>query len=173
MNREVELRHLTERHLADRDADGVGLVELIVSTRRSPQHLIDRCREVLIAVVSTPPEPWPSNDQWAGLLPPWFVDGCAAEESEEDSEQWLAWWRTLSHEDQFAASEAAQWSLADWIHWFQPDERQWYWFDGRVIDESRAAVQVELDGWPAPLGSLKWLLRVAGAQNVEVSGQLL
>ena len=40
----------------------------------------------------------------------------------------------------------------------------WWWWDSHVND--RCEVDVQVDEWPFPWGSLSWLLRAAGASEV-------
>jgi hypothetical protein len=168
VNRETELAYLLRDHRPGGRVGGDGLTEVTCSSLQSPQAVIDRCREVLIAVLTAPHDPWPSDDSWASLLPRWFVEVCPPEGSAEDEQRWLAWWRTLPWPEQYAVSEAAPWSLPTWIYWLQPDERQWFWVDAHIVDETHFSVAVEVSEWPAPLGALKWLIRAADSDHVEV-----
>jgi hypothetical protein len=61
MNREAELEHLCRSRAAEADVDGIGVVAL-TGSRSSPQAVIDRCRQALLAVLIAPQEPWPSDD---------------------------------------------------------------------------------------------------------------
>jgi hypothetical protein len=149
-------------------AGGVGLVEAVVSTAGDAQDLLGRCREVLRTVLDAAREEWPSDEAWSEVLPSWFVQGCAAEASEEEAAAWLAWWRGLDGEARARATKEAPWTLAQWIHWLHPDERQWYWWNGVVYGRHEVRILIEVPGWPGPLGAFEWLLRVAGADSVEV-----
>lgn len=67
------------------------------------------------------------------------------------------------------ADRESRWSLADWMYWMHPEEREWSWWDARVEGAGVASVLVEVPGWPMAVGALEWLLRVAGATEVELA----
>ena len=50
-----------------------------------------------------------------------------------------------------------------------PEEREWSWWDARVEGAGVASVLVEVPGWPMAVGALEWLLRVAGATEIELA----
>lgn len=168
-----ELRHLVDGPREVEMAGGVGLVEVAVTTSGDSSDLLCRCREVLRAVLEVAGSGWPPQDVWARRLPDWFVQGCAGEVSAEQDAEWLAWWRGLDGEARARAARERPWSLADWLHWLQPEERQWYWWDGVRQGPHKVLVLVEVPGWPVPLGALEWLLRVAGAEAVSVAETLV
>jgi hypothetical protein len=126
-----------------------------------------RAREVLRAVLAHAGPSWPTVSEWRQLLPAWFVEGSAPEKSREEAERWLGWWRSLPAAEQARVTREQRWALPDWLHWLEPAERQWFWWDAVVENPETLRVMVEVPGWPAPLGALEWLLRAAGA--VEVS----
>lgn len=163
-----ELRHLADGPRLREVAGGVGLVEVHVSTSGDANDLLRRSREVLRAILAATSEGWPAETAWRERLPHWFVEACAVEESAEDAARWLAWWRALDDKARARAARERPWSLADWLHWLHPDERQWYWWDGSVVGQHAARIIVEVAGWPAPLGALQWLLNAAGADAIEV-----
>jgi hypothetical protein len=99
-------------------------------------------------------------------MPAWFVESSAPEQSREEAERWLSWWRNLSAEEQAQVTRAQRWTLADWLYWLEPSERQWFWWDSVIESPDTLQVIVEVSGWPAPLGALDWLLRAAGAAEV-------
>lgn len=84
-----------------------------------------------------------------------------------EAANWLAWWRGLDPQGQARAEEEKGWTLPDWLYWMRPDERQWYWWDLSVKSDRSATLAVAVPGWPAPLGALRWLLKVAGADSVD------
>jgi hypothetical protein len=169
-----ELRHLSQGPRAGEVPGGVGLVEVYVSTGGSASDLFSRCREVVrAALVEAAGQEWPSVDAWSQKLPGWFVRACAAEESAEEAARWLTWWRGLDDDARVRAARERPWSLPDWLHWLQPDERQWYWWDAIAHGAHEGRVLVEVPAWPTALGALEWLLRVAGADRVDVVENLL
>jgi hypothetical protein len=121
---------------------------------------------VLRAVLEHAGPSWPSLSGWRQVLPAWFVESSAPEQSREEAERWLGWWRSLPAEEQARVTRAQRWTLADWLYWLEPSERQWFWWDAIVESPDTLRVLVEVSGWPAPLGALEWLLRAAGSVEV-------
>lgn len=160
-----ELRHLDEDPRLDELPGGVGLLELRVSALESAAEVIARTKAVLRVVVSMSRGEF--GRAWATRLPRWFADGCSPEQTGEADEAWLRWWRGLEPEARELAARERPWTLADWMHWMHPEERQWFWWDARVEDRDSAVVLVEIPGWPPAVGALEWLLRVAGAAEVD------
>lgn len=128
--------------------------------------VLARAREVMAVLLDESGPPWPSVEAWRDKLPNWFVQACGRERSAAELARWLDWWRALPAEEQSRATREQRWSLADWLYWLGPSERQWFWWDAAVEDPDNAVVMVEVPGWPAPLGALDWLLRSAGAFEV-------
>jgi len=164
-----ELRHLAEGPRDGESPGGVGVVEVNVRASGAAADVLRRSREVLHAVLIGAEPAWPSVEVWSRRLPLWFVEGCAAEQSAEDREQWLDWWRGLDPAARASAAEERPWSFRDWLSWLQPGERQWFWWDGRVVGPDEARILVEVPSWPTALGALTWLLRVAGAEITTVA----
>ncbi len=63
------------------------------------------------------------------------------------------------------------WSLLNWLHWFRPDERQWYWSRAECSDASTIIVEIQPEGWPFPHGALDWLFIASGAKSIETEEQ--
>jgi hypothetical protein len=76
----------------------------------------------------------------------------------------------LPPDERARASRDAPWALADWLHWMEPSERQWYWWDNIVDDADQFRILLVISGSPAPLGALGWLIRVAGGQEITADG---
>ncbi len=161
-----EARHLRAGPRPGESAAGVGTVA-VVALCPDPQLVLGRCREVLAVVIDHQGGDWPDIAVWHDQLPEWFVAACP-EESPEEADRWLEWWRSLPPEEQVEAERTRAWSLADWLYWLEPDERQWFWWNAAVEGGGTLRVAVEVPGWPAPLGALEWLLRAAGATTVTV-----
>lgn len=158
-----EARHLIFGPRPGEAAGGVGCIVVAV-TGPEPVSVLRRCREVLAVVIDHQAGVWPDVAGWQELLPSWFVEACP-EESSEEADRWLEWWRSLPRDQQFEAERSRAWTLADWLYWLEPAERQWFWWDAKVEGDALHVI-VELSGWPAPLGALEWLLRAAGASTV-------
>jgi len=168
-----ERRHLKSGPRPGEQPGGVGLVDAVAACGGDAVQVLDRVREVLAVVIDHQLGEWPATDEWRSQLPGWFVDACAEEMTQDQAEAWLAWWKSLPADQQRAASRETGWSLADWLFWLKPGERQWFWWDARAETSDRLRATVEVPAWPVPLGALEWLLRAAGAAAVAVEEPVL
>jgi hypothetical protein len=167
MTPDHELHHIENGPDPAESPEGVGLVTFDVDCDGNAQQVHDRALEVMGVVVRQYARPWwPAIEEWETILPKWFVEACAPEDEETESEEWLAWWRTLPREEQSRVEAETRWSLADWIYWFQPENRHWYWWDALVDSPDAMRVAVQVDAWPFPWAALRWLLKAAGAKAV-------
>lgn len=164
MTPDVELRHVDSGPAPREGPIGILLDLNAISSGRS-REMLARAREVMKAVLLNS-DPWPDLDVWRHVLPRWFVERSAPEQTKEQAERWLAWWRKLSPQEQAQVSEEESWSLAEWLYWLEPEQRQWYWWDARVVDQDTARIVIDVPDIPTALGALEWLLKAAGAERV-------
>jgi hypothetical protein len=141
---------------------GIGTVRFVVTCPGDAPDVLSRGRKALECVLRGGTDPWPSLEQWRTVLPSWFVERCAPETTREQEERRL----TLPIEERQRLVDAEGWCVSAWVYWFQPDERQWFWWDAAVLDDNTIIVAVEVEGWPFPWGSLAWLFRAAGATDI-------
>ena len=161
-----EQRHVEHGPRTDERPGGSGTIEVVAECLNDPKVVLDRSRQVLRQVLANSTTSWPTLEEWRQILPEWFVDACAPEQSVEENERWLQWWRSLPPGEKAQAANERRWTLPDWLFWMEPSERQWFWWDARV-DGSTLRVIVEVPGSPSPIGALKWLLRTSGALRVD------
>jgi hypothetical protein len=128
-----------------------------------PALVLDRVRSVLEALLDTSI----AFDSAAANLPTRFVNSCAPFESQDDSERWLAWWRSLPADEQARAADDKPWTLEGWLFWMTPQHRTWHWL-GASFDDKSLYIELEVNDWPTATGSLAWLLRASGAIQVDV-----
>ena len=162
-----ELQRLREGALPD-ERSSTGLSEITIETSGSSLDCLSRCREVLIAIDTVSATFWPSLQEWRSVLPQWLVQKFKPEPTAQEQRQSEARWKGMPQNERAIEASNAQWSLANWIAWFVPDEREWFWWDAVAKGIDAATIRVETIGYPAPLGSLDWLLRSAGATHVEL-----
>ncbi len=165
MERSDELRHLGAGPRSDEKPP---LIDWIIA--RCPgnaQAVLTKSKEVLEVVLSQDPENWPSDTQWASLLPRWFLNASGPKRSRKEAEEYLDRLKRLAPEERVRVEREARWSVSDFLYWFRPDERYWYWWDAEVESADKLRVAVVFDGWPYPSGALEWLLRAAGATEAE------
>lgn len=146
---------------------GMGTVRFLARRQGNVAEVLGLAKAVLKTVDENSLAEWPSDEAWSHLLPQWFVDRFAPEQSRDEAEAWLSWWRTLPPEEQERAERDSPWTLSNWIYWMNPSQRSWYWWDGEVINSHTIRVAIEVDGWPFPWGSFAWLLKASGADAVS------
>ncbi|HBE18645.1 MAG TPA: hypothetical protein DEG17_19880 [Cyanobacteria bacterium UBA11149] len=163
-----ELRHLFSGEYPEERGEDFAIIWFNVICPGNADRVLKNCREVLAIVLRQYEKNWLSENEWREVLPRWFVESCAPECREEDYEENLANWQTLSREEQIREIEEELWSMMEWISWFDPaDERYWFWWDAVVKDPNLLLVTVEVVDCIYPSGSLAWLLRASGAIKVE------
>jgi hypothetical protein len=42
------------------------------------------------------------------------------------------------------------WSLSEWLYWFERENRQWCWWDAKVLNADLLAFAAEVESWPFP-----------------------
>lgn len=148
--------------------NGVGLVRVILHASR-PGDVLARAKAVLSSIVQL--EPARFNETAAQHLPEWFIAACTPQPTQDEQEQWLAWWRTLDHKSKATAERERGWTLQEWLSWMEPDQRTWWWWDAEVTGPTTAIVHVTVEGWPSALGALHWLLAASGADDSQPDDQ--
>jgi len=164
---ENERRRLMHGPRPGEKPSGLGTVRFRVRCPGNAEQVLEKAKAVLNIVNQRSSSDWPSEEEWRRALPAWFVSRFAPELSQERAEEELRRWRALSREEQIRWEEEQEWSLSNWIYWFQPGNRQWYWWDGIAVDADTLIVAVEVKDWPFPWGALRWLFRALGAYRVE------
>lgn len=171
MNPADELRHLENGALPGERAEGVGVVELYVLCDGLGEELLSKSRDVLAVVVRHSARRWPTFQEWRKLLPVWFVDQCAAERTKEQAEARAAWKYNLPPAERSRVTLDEAWMLSAWLFHFEPERREWYWWDAAVVDDDQVTVRLQVQGWPFPWEALRWLLRAAGARVARMEGE--
>ncbi len=141
MTPEEERRHLTRGAASEAPPGTLDPIE--VDCEGGAQRALVRIREALAPVLDHQEGAWPSVDEWKTILPGWFVDACVDDRQVRDC-------------------VLDRWSLRAWLHWLQPEERQWRWWDGEVLDATHLRVRLLPLTDPYLKGSVTWLLTVAG-----------
>lgn len=164
---ERELRHLLEGPAANEKPAGMGTVRFIAQCDGDSWQVLSKAKTVLTELDQVAIKDWPPDSAWREVLPDWFVARCAPERTRDEAEEWLKWWRTLPADEQARVENEKAWSLSDWLYWFQPENRKWFWWDAAELDANKIVVAVEVDDWPFPWAALAWLLRASGATRVD------
>ena len=87
------------------------------------------------------------------MLPEWFIEKSSEEISQEEEERQMR----LPMEERIGLSQ--RWSVSAFVHWFQPSERYWYWWDAVVKDANTLQIEVIVNDLPFPWGALEWLFK--------------
>ncbi len=156
-----ELRRVDAGPAPSEAADGF-LVQVAVHAR-DPLGTLSRVREVLHVILAN--RDASSVDDWNALMPAWFLTASAPELTQEEADAALTRWRANP-----AAHQDEPWSLMNWVYWFEPEMRSWWWWDGRVQGPDRLAITIVVEGHPFADGALRWLLQSAGAEAVVIDG---
>ncbi|MHB0968391.1 MAG: hypothetical protein ACYC7A_04830 [Thermoanaerobaculia bacterium] len=162
-----ELQHLVTGPEPGETPEGIGLVRFDIRCDGDASGVLGRMRDVLGVVAGQRGVGWPALDEWRRHLPAWFVAACAPEMTSAEADESLARWQQLSPAEQQREEEQRAWSLGDWLYWFEPAQRTWYWWDATVESDQHARIAIAVESWPFPWGALKWLARAAGAQAIE------
>ena len=163
-DREEERRSL-EQSCPEGGPDN-GSARFLVHCNGDAEQVLRRAKNVLAMVLTHGGDPWPSDEEWKRILPSWFVERCVPDKSMEEAERWLEWWRTLPVERQ-AQANRENWSVGNWVAWFEPGERCWRWRGASVKDSYQICVCALIDEWPFAWGALEWLFLAAGAQSMS------
>jgi hypothetical protein len=139
---------------------------LSVRCRGDADVVLHRIREVLRSVVSQDPAAWPSAEAWHNLLPAWFVAASARERTPEEAERDLALWRAREAAGLPEEEEDPPWSVQEFVYWFTPQMRNWWWWDAEVTATDGFTITLATDEVHPPHDALLWLLRAAGVQQI-------
>lgn len=171
MNREDELRRLDTHPDGSEVAPGLGLVRFLArSDNATAARSLDRAKEVMHATLSVPDDSWKDLTMVATRFPTWYVRAFREEATPDEDERWLARWRKASRSEQHQLEEERGWTFGAWCYWMEPEHRSWYWWRAQVIKPDKATVEVSVDEWPFPSGSLRMVLRLSGFSAVDEDG---
>ncbi|WPC41181.1 hypothetical protein [Clostridium sp. JS66] len=130
-----------------------------IKCNQDSSNVLAKCKEVLKIVLENNENIELTLEDWKKLLPKWFIEKFGKEITQEEAEERIK----LPIEERMEKA----WRLSAWIYWFEPNERQWYWYDAKVIDNNTIHLLVECEGWPFAWGALEWLFKVCGAIAIE------
>ncbi|MBY6243944.1 hypothetical protein [Methylosinus sp. Sm6] len=174
---EEEIGRLNDGKTRDQAPPESVILELIVETDGDAKNVLSKVKNTLICVLEN--IHIRSNiELWSNKLPDWLIDAFSPEMSEaeafspEMSEaealEWLDMWRKLPNEEKKIAELKKGWSFNNWINWFYPEHRSWYWWGAHIKDRNNIGVFILLkDDSGVAYGALEWLFVKAGAISVE------
>jgi len=170
---EAELQRLKNVPSLGESSGGIGVVRFVAHCPLGADEVLVKVISLLRAVdeIALQPTSWPADEQWALKLPEWFTSACSAPMTQQQAERWLAWWKGLPTGEQARAEIEKDWSLDNWLYWMRPENRQWFWWDAKILDGcNNVIVVVQVESWPFPWGALRWLFKAAGASTLEPEG---
>lgn len=148
---EIELNKLTKKEI--KNVSG-SLVKFTVICERQAQEVIDSCEAILTSFDRT-------------FLEHESLDVVLYQQvfPSEFCKKFLLLDDVL--EDHSDPEKDYAWTMNDWLFMMHPDERFWYWWETKVIDDFSFEVTVLVDGVPFGYGSLEWLLITNGARRLS------
>jgi len=149
---------------------GAGIVTFSVAFRENgDSDVVLRKTKSVLSVIDEAgmSERWPDEEVLIDRLPHWFTAACSPPMSELQANSWLIKWKKMTTAERAVAEDNQRWSIDNWLHWMRPEHRQWYWWDAQAGDEGDLLLAVEVEGWPFPWGSLRWLFKAAGAHSIS------
>ena len=156
MELSLELARLSSGENVDVDTTSLMDATICVTCDGDARHVLERLKEVLHCAITAG-----GGEDAETLLPEWFVASCSSELSDGEVETMLrspAGFERLSH----------IWTPNGFSYWFRPDQRSWYWWDGRVIDPDTLHIELKVEGFPFAWGALAFLLEAAGGKEIRV-----
>lgn len=157
----TELERLRSGTTEQHQPDALPLCTFRLVCPDKAEAALERIRGVLITILKDGTQ---SRDakEWAEDLPSWFVNQCVRDLTEAEMAEFLSW----PLEKRMEWGE--KWSLADWLHWFEPEQRQWEWWDARCLSASELLLTLQPLDIPFAHGALDWLCSCAGADEVTL-----
>ena len=161
-----EMLRLRVSPCSDDKPGGIGTVDFAITCQGNATEVMEKAKAVLLTVDENSIDNWPDDNEWKAILPDWFIDKCAPEMTREQADKRQSKWRRIFSRRRADTQAEEAWSLLNWLYWFEHDNREWFWWDGKVADENTIVCKAEVYGWPFPWGSLKWLFLACGAEHV-------
>ena len=146
---------------------GMLKVDFVVDCNGNAGEVLARAKEVLLSVLQTTVGGWPELQQWKVVIPNWFFNTFSIEMTDEEALEWLEGWRAMSLKQRIVAEQEKGWSFSNWIGWFSPNERCWYWWDASIKNANTISVTVLSKGSPSSYGALRWLFVACGANSMD------
>jgi hypothetical protein len=102
---------------------------------------------------------------WMAALPDRFVKNSAPHPSRDEIDRESA----LPLEDRVRLQSEKKWTVQMFLNSFLPEleMKHWRWWDAAILDKNHIVVAVEVEAWPFPWQSLRWLFRASGAVDLE------
>ena len=161
----TELERLRTRPQETELPGGIGTVRFIAQCAGDADSVLDITKQTLALALQLSEVSNFDEATWAESLPKRFIANSPPFPSLDE----LAAYNSLPLEVRIDRERTEGWPLRAFINVFRPDYdfRGWLWWDAAILDENHLVVAVEVEGWPFPWQSLRWLFRGAGAVELE------
>ncbi len=145
-------------------------IDYLINSSEEPGQIINRIKEVLLILnkVFLKKSEFESVN-WKNELPKWFIAKFRPERTEKEKKEYIKWWDSLSisNEEKNKQGQKKQiWSLKNWLHWMDPERREWYWYYANILTDDEVILTILVYGHPFPDGALKWLVEAAGCFEI-------
>lgn len=135
----------------------------VLGDDRDVSKVCSEARRVLIELRATQ-----SEELLRPTLTPSFLAAFRPPYSNDERVRLLERWRKSDRDQQLALEDEMGWTLSNWLYWFEPENRHWFWHSLTIRDQQRATLVAEVTGWPFPWGALRQLFVASGAAAVTV-----
>jgi hypothetical protein len=166
LSREMELMRLSSGQCGDSPPAGLDRFEAEVVCASDAEEVLARTKEVFQVILQQRPEHWPSLEEWRKLLPNWFVEASGPEQTEAEARAGLERWRSLPPDEQLRELSNERWAIGEFVHWFQPPERECWWWGAAVRGPNKLLICLVVEEPTPSHAALDWLLRAAGAVEI-------
>jgi hypothetical protein len=139
----------------------------VIAERSSAQVLTGVVEVLRVVLEQQQRGDWPDNAEWRSLLPEWFVAQTAPEMPiETDPPRRPRWWQLVRSPQ--VHEQAGPWSLGNWLYWFRPENRTWFWWGAYLVSTTEISLLLAADDWPVLVGALEWAFACAGAAEIRL-----
>jgi len=145
---------------------GMGTVRFVVRCAGDADEVLAVAKQALEAALQLVESGVFQEEAWRMTLPDRFVKNSPPHPSQEEMDRVSA----LPLEERIRLSSETGCSVRGFMNSFLPEleMKGWSWWDAAILDPNHLVVAVEVEGWPFPWQSLRWLFRGAGAVELEL-----
>lgn len=122
MNKSEEIKYLSWGGFEE--TSEVLLETIAVFCDGNASIVLEKTKDVLKKVIDCELSYDDSVEDWHEVLPKWFVDSCSPEFTQQQIKYLLA---NPDECDKFDD----KWTISNFLNWFKPNERSWYWADAK------------------------------------------
>ena len=131
---------------------------------------VNQIKEVLQNIFETTltEKKWPDLEKWKSIFSKDFINKFSPEMTDEEANEWLNRWQSLSTEEKAIEEKNRKWSFSNWIYWFEPDVRVWRWWRLEIIDDNKFNIEIVASQDVIPSGALEWLIKILDCEIIDI-----